>query len=176
MGRNKVIYALSSAAVVVSSAFETGGTWAGAIENLRAGWVPLLVRDGPGVPDGNRELIKRGGRPVRSEDLESSLETMLHTSTSAQPASLVRESSAYEDASESRNPDLFQSLWPRLAAFLATARTEAEVAQAFDVEPAQTKAWLQRAVDEGLVRKLSKPLRFERIDAPRDSQASLFEP
>jgi DNA processing protein len=77
MGRNKVIYALSSAAVVVSSAFETGGTWAGAIENLHAGWVPLFVRDGPHVPDGNREPLKRGGRAVRLEELESGLDAIL---------------------------------------------------------------------------------------------------
>src|SRR3954469_72623 len=74
MARNKVIYALSSAAVVVSSAFETGGTWAGAIENLRAGWVPLFVRDDHDVPEGNRELIKRGGRPVNPDALQSSLD------------------------------------------------------------------------------------------------------
>lgn len=76
MGRNKLIYALSSAAVVVSSALDTGGTWAGAIENLRAGWVPLFVRDGQDVPDGNRELIKQGGRAITLEDLESSLDAL----------------------------------------------------------------------------------------------------
>ena len=86
MGRNKLIYALSSAAVVVSSAFDTGGTWAGAIENLRAGWVPLFVRDGQDVPDGNRELIKRGGRPISLEELESSLAAILDAPAS--PADL----------------------------------------------------------------------------------------
>lgn len=77
MGRNKVIYALSSAAVVVSAALETGGTWAGALENLRAGWVPLFVRDGRDVPEGNRELIKQGGRALRLEELESGLDAIL---------------------------------------------------------------------------------------------------
>jgi predicted Rossmann fold nucleotide-binding protein DprA/Smf involved in DNA uptake len=84
MGRNKLIYALSSAAVVVSSAVDTGGTWAGAIENLRAGWVPLFVRDGQDVPDGNRELIKRGGRAISMEELESNLETLLDTAGDSQ--------------------------------------------------------------------------------------------
>ena len=36
MERNKVIYALSDAALVVSSAAENGGTWAGAVEALDA--------------------------------------------------------------------------------------------------------------------------------------------
>lgn len=177
MGRNRVIYALSSAAVIVSAALETGGTWAGAIENLRAGWVPLFVRDGQGVPDGNRELIKRGARPVRSEDLESSVETMFDAPPFAQQAPLVGESSAsYDEPGEPFDADLFRSVWPRLAAFLAAPRTEAEVAESLHMETAQTKAWLHRAVEEGLVRESGNPIRFERIDAGGDSQGSLFGP
>ncbi len=60
MGRNKVIYGLAELALVVSSEPEKGGTWAGAVEVLKAGWCPLLVRAGQDVPKGNRELLKRG--------------------------------------------------------------------------------------------------------------------
>ena len=42
MARNKYIYLLSQATVVVCSG-EKGGTWSGAIENIKNGWVPLLV-------------------------------------------------------------------------------------------------------------------------------------
>jgi predicted Rossmann fold nucleotide-binding protein DprA/Smf involved in DNA uptake len=63
MGRNKIIYALSDVAVVVSSASGSGGTWEGAIEAIKGDWVPVLVRDSPGVPAGNRALIERGGVP-----------------------------------------------------------------------------------------------------------------
>lgn len=34
MQRNKLIYALADAALVVSSDYEKGGTWAGAVEQL----------------------------------------------------------------------------------------------------------------------------------------------
>jgi DNA processing protein len=61
MGRNKIIYALSDVAVVVSSGAGSGGTWFGAIEAIEGRWVPVLVRDGLGVPDGNRALIGKGG-------------------------------------------------------------------------------------------------------------------
>jgi DNA processing protein len=189
MGRNKVIYALSSAAVVVSAAFETGGTWAGAIENLRAGWVPLFVRDGQDVPDGNRELITRGGRAISVEELESRLSTILEASALPQQTAVARESSASyaaaqnapaspaNDASDdAQTADAFLSFWPRLAAFLASPRTEGEVAEAFHLQTTQTKAWLQRAVDEGLVRASGQPPRFARIDATDDVQGSLFEP
>ena len=63
MGRNKLIYALSDAAVVVSSADGSGGTWAGAVEALDGGWVPVWVRDEPGL-EGNQALIRRGGRAL----------------------------------------------------------------------------------------------------------------
>ena len=179
MGRNKVIYALSSAAVVVSSAFDSGGTWAGAIENFRAGWVPLFVRDGQDVPEGNRELIKRGGRPIILEGLGSNLDAILDAPARQLEASLVRESppSYEEDQSHPVSPaDLFPRMWPRLAAFLVTPRTEADVAEAFHLQNADAKEWLQRAVDQGLVRKLSNPTRFERLHASEDCQGSLFDP
>ena len=53
MRRNRLIYALSRAAVVVASAKGSGGTWTGAVENLKHRWVPLFVRDdaSPGLAD-----------------------------------------------------------------------------------------------------------------------------
>jgi DNA processing protein len=68
MGRNRLIYALAEAAVVVASG-ESGGTRAGALENLKAGWVPLFVRDDSLAPDGNRELLDAGGLAITREDL-----------------------------------------------------------------------------------------------------------
>ena len=60
MARNRFIYALADYALVVDSAQGEGGTWAGAIENLRFGWVPLYVRT-PGEKAGNAALIAKGG-------------------------------------------------------------------------------------------------------------------
>jgi predicted Rossmann fold nucleotide-binding protein DprA/Smf involved in DNA uptake len=61
MGRNKIVYALSDVAVVVSSASGSGGTWAGAVEAIKADWVPVLIRDTPDAPTGNRALLDLGG-------------------------------------------------------------------------------------------------------------------
>lgn len=57
MERNKYIYALSDFVVVVSSDLQKGGTWAGAIENLRHGWTPMFVRNDINIPDGNVRLL-----------------------------------------------------------------------------------------------------------------------
>ncbi|WP_419638186.1 DNA-processing protein DprA, partial [Thiolapillus sp.] len=43
MQRNKYIYCLSDAAMVVHSG-EKGGTWNGAFENIRKQWTPLWVK------------------------------------------------------------------------------------------------------------------------------------
>jgi predicted Rossmann fold nucleotide-binding protein DprA/Smf involved in DNA uptake len=61
MARNRYIYALADVAVVVDSAEGDGGTWTGAIEDIRHEWTPLYVRD-PGDKPGNRALIAKGAR------------------------------------------------------------------------------------------------------------------
>jgi predicted Rossmann fold nucleotide-binding protein DprA/Smf involved in DNA uptake len=64
MGRNRHIYALGDAALVVSASAGSGGTWAGALENLKHRWIPLHVRAGSDAPAGNQRLIERGGQPI----------------------------------------------------------------------------------------------------------------
>ena len=54
---------------MVSSDFQTGGTWAGAVEALKAGWCPVFVRDGAAAPKGNRELMNLGAAPLPESDL-----------------------------------------------------------------------------------------------------------
>jgi DNA processing protein len=64
MQRNKVIYAIADAGLVVTSDFEKGGTWAGAIEQLeKFHFVPVFVRHGSQAGRGNAALIHHGGRP-----------------------------------------------------------------------------------------------------------------
>ena len=79
MERNKFMYALSDWALVVSSARGTGGTWSGAIENLKKGWVPLFVREGVRVPEGNTALVAQGAHPfpARVSELPESLHEWL---------------------------------------------------------------------------------------------------
>lgn len=69
MGRNKMIYGASDYSVVVSSEYQKGGTWAGAVETLTAGWCPVFVRSGASVGSGNKELINKGAFPLADGDL-----------------------------------------------------------------------------------------------------------
>ena len=51
MDRNKYIYALSDQLVITASAVGTGGTWAGAEENLTKQFCPrVYLRNDPGIP------------------------------------------------------------------------------------------------------------------------------
>ncbi len=91
MSRNKMIYALADYAVVVSSDFEKGGTWAGAIENLRQKYSPLFVRTGDDVPEGNRKLLEKGGLPLELHEQERSgvsLESFLELKSTPEQVSL----------------------------------------------------------------------------------------
>ncbi|MEG5017628.1 MULTISPECIES: DNA-processing protein DprA [unclassified Microcoleus] len=64
MGRNKYIYALADRALVISCSVGTGGTWAGAVEALeKIKDIPVFVLD-DAVPEGNRQLLKRGAQPL----------------------------------------------------------------------------------------------------------------
>ena len=66
MARNKYIYCLADYGLVVRSDEGSGGTWSGAIENLKKGWVPLYVKPDSDAP-GNRALIAQGGEALATD-------------------------------------------------------------------------------------------------------------
>ena len=64
MQRNKLIYALADAGLVVNADFEKGGTWTGAVEQLdKYHFGPLFVRAGDDANKGCVALLERGGIP-----------------------------------------------------------------------------------------------------------------
>lgn len=71
MGRNKDVYALSDAALVVDASAGEGGTWAGATEALRRGGTPVFVRLEEPIPDGNVRLLDHGALPFPPEPWEN---------------------------------------------------------------------------------------------------------
>ena len=185
MGRNRLIYALASWAAVVSSSVDSGGTWAGALENLRAGWVPLFVRTGENAPSGNRELIRRGGIPLESAQVTDGLRSWIEqhdiVRTRDADLALVREGSPTYGTPSNRVEsadvaDVFPLVWPSIAAYLSAPRSETEVADALNLEPAQANAWLARAVREGLAVQTTEPVKY-RTPAPsrRTQEPTLFD-
>ena len=86
MQRNKLIYALSDAALVVNSDFEKGGTWAGAIEQLdKFRLVPVYVRSKGELGRGLEALQQHGAipwpEPTQPDDLLQLIETAQNSGT-----------------------------------------------------------------------------------------------
>ena len=97
MQRNKLIYALADAALVVNAEFEKGGTWAGAVEQLdRHRFVSVYVRATGELGRGLDALLARGARRWVDTDDPETLDMLLDVRPEAAPASdlagLVRES------------------------------------------------------------------------------------
>ena len=65
MQRNKYVYCLADAAIVVHSG-PSGGTWNGAQENLKKAWVPLWIKPSDDPEAANSQLVNKGARPLET--------------------------------------------------------------------------------------------------------------
>lgn len=70
MDRNKLVYGLADAAVVVASADGQGGTWAGATEAIRRSKIPVYVKVSGCSQPGNRHLLELGARALPEDAFE----------------------------------------------------------------------------------------------------------
>lgn len=197
MCRNKYIYALSRYAVVVSASFNKGGTWAGAVENLKHRWVPLFVRDGENIPEGNWRLIAKGGIPLKPEVLDNKggLRATLEL-YGAKDSGYTRPDAGVTTVGESTEPvlfspendnsyagsfgnddyDLFTIVWPYIEKELNTPKTEQELAEKMKVRRGQIQDWLKKAQELGKVHKMTRPVRYiSLLQLKKSSQPSLFK-
>lgn len=194
MDRNKLVYGLADAALVVSSSDETGGTWAGAIEALRYKRIPIYVRISNRSPNGNKKLAQAGARVFSNEswnDLsrlsrQSPISVPLFEQTGQEPFpvngaegsvmspaqteqpekilqaehALTKSSVLSNDEVQHPQVDPYEYVAKAIPKLLSEPQNERAFAQSLNVVPRQAKAWLKRAVDEGIVRRLTKPVRY----------------
>ena len=186
MQRNKLIYALADAALVVNSDYEKGGTWAGATEQLeRLHFVPVYVRSNGDMGTGLEALRRRGALPWPNPATPTELVELLAVQVDLESRALNRDQLALPTVKEptqqfeTRNEmppthvpqpspasapmtpaeELFATV-RSLIQQMQTPKTDAEVALDLGVSKSQAKAWLQRLVDEGVLEKVSKPIRY----------------
>ena len=88
MQRNKLIYALADASLVVSSDFKKGGTWAGAVEQLnKFKFVPVYIRSTGESSSGLDALGREGAMPWPNPQDPDTFETVFDVVTaSAEPS------------------------------------------------------------------------------------------
>ena len=235
MGRNRYIYTLADQALVIDSALRSGGTWEGAVEDLKHGWVPLYVRT-PGEGAGNAALVAEGAlpftltpdstdtliglfgaqavsQPLSGDETADAQQSLLapwagalaEAAPSESPPVSAQEElppqpgpealavhptaatdllagSFVEDPSRTTGPtidesaaaeepvpvgsggialDMYADFSDKLESLLGgEALSEEEVATQLCLEKSQAKAWLKRAIGDGLVEKLKKPVRY----------------
>ena len=88
MQRNKLIYALADASLVVSSDFNKGGTWTGATEQLEElRFVPVFVKSPSGGSEGLEALQRKGALPWPNPHDVEALDAVIDTAVSACPPS-----------------------------------------------------------------------------------------
>ena len=87
MQRNKLIYSLADASLVVSSDLNKGGTWTGAVEQLdKLKFVPVYVRSTSGSSPGLDALGSKGALPWPNPQDADAFEGVFVVSTPALPA------------------------------------------------------------------------------------------
>ena len=183
MQRNKYIYCLADAGLVVHSGMK-GGTWTGAKENLKKGWVPLWVKETQDEEAGNKAIVADGAAWVSSdlgaisfEDLlngappESELITTVYDTTVDSAQQMVNEVSPEPaNAPVAKTKDALQAMKQMefYDVFLLkiehvcgdSPKSINEIAQIMSLDTTQLKLWLNQAQQENKIQKLLKPVRY----------------
>ena len=155
MDRNKYIYCLSEAAIVVESGDGgQGGTWHGADENLRAPWkIPVLAKK-----DGNAKLVENAGAYWLTGEIVENLGKFIESLSSE-----VEKQEALQVETVSELSGSMYEVFLRKLAEITTSNTdlkEDEIAKQLDMKPHQVRDWLKCGVDEGRVIKKKRPVRY----------------
>ena len=178
MSRNPFIYCLATSAVVVTCEEGTGGTWEGAVKNLRHRWVPTWARRNAGG-SGNRALVERGARWLPEHDAavvfsgdrpaELAEETKRRTRVSLsteRPASMLP-----ADGAELDHYSLFLMHMKSLAAQMPVG-VDTTVRVEKGLRKAQVEAWLKRAVKDGSVKESKSGFLF--VEDKDNRQPDMF--
>ncbi|WP_217543172.1 DNA-processing protein DprA [Vibrio metschnikovii] len=210
MDRNKYIYCLADTSLVVHSGAK-GGTWEGAIQNLKKGWVPTWVKQTQDSTAGNAGIVAAGASWCSENIAELDVQSLLVSSTISnvnnqtdlfsqpqvdlftQPNEIPQRESnddlAVEDGFEkkTKNNDVLsqtkESVSPTKAEpeivskdrfyqlfvqFLQTVAiepiSESELVEVSELNKGQVKVWLSLALEQNLVTKLTRPIRYQWID------------
>jgi len=200
MARNKLIYAMAEYGLIVSAEYKKGGTWAGATEELRReNPRPIFVRFGSNVPHGNGKLLELGAiewpESIEKNNFKEQLAKII---TNNQPPKKVKQPTLFgvskskgghlaeinqnihvevenlEIANEvSDDPSsIYEAVLSVILKKLEKATNSDDLAERLDVNKTQLKVWLKKAVEDGFVRKYSRPVRYEALKTRKTQQGA----
>lgn len=197
MGRNKYIYCLAENSIVVHSGRD-GGTWNGAVENLKKQWVPLWVKRSEDKLSGNGELVSRGGQWLPEDALTHGIIHLPHYSSQEEMLHITEQLSVNDMATlsdynnkkyksnitsppvkvgDSSSPySLYELFCEKLKVILVDgSMNQREMEVLLNLTPAQMNVWLKQAQDDGLIKKKVKPVRYELLEQVGvNQQISMF--
>lgn len=153
MQRNKLIYALADAALVVSSDLNKGGTWAGAVEQLdKYRFMPIHVRATGELSPGIDALLKKGALPWPEPQDVDTLDAVYDVAAPIATLAVSQELAPPFEASQMSPAELlFSAVRGAIYDLLKIPMNDVEVAASLDVSTTQVRTWLQRLVAEGLL-------------------------
>ena len=194
MARNKYVYCLSDVAVVVHSG-RSGGTWNGAIENLKKGWVPVWVKPNRDAEAGNEAIVNQGGQWceniierldvsslfMSSQNVVSQADALLPPDKEQQVESALKGSDAKPYGSSEKLPAIhvkakvsndsghaksqigFYQLFLQEVELVCfgDAKSIDEISECMKLHKLQVRNWLEQAQNEGVIKKLEKPVRYQ---------------
>jgi predicted Rossmann fold nucleotide-binding protein DprA/Smf involved in DNA uptake len=169
MGRNKYIYSLADYALVINSAFGKGGTWAGAVEALsKLKEIPVFVKIASPVPEGNHQLYNQGAKPFPSEFENGNLREMLAKTIA--DFETVKNEVITKQPEQNVNTipqdlttipkDIYDIVLPFILNHLQQPKDAKSLAESLKVRKVQMDDWLKRAMDEGKIKKINKPVAY----------------
>lgn len=193
MGRNKLIYAMADYGLVVSAEHKKGGTWAGATEELkRENALTIFIRSGKNTPAGNKELLKLGAiewqEVISIDNLSQQLSDSAKSIEGNKQGNLslfdLQEQNITPQAKKSKTDDkqradsteiiednhiitpkstIYEAVLPIIIKQLGSPTPVDELTKILDVSRTQLNNWIKKAVSEGRIKKLLRPVRYEQI-------------
>ena len=192
MQRNKLVYALADAGLVIESDYNKGGTWAGAVEQLdKLSLVPIFVRSKGDISNGLKALEKRGALPWPDPATVDDFRDVINGKQFHPEDEVIKQSAFPLDSAEgiaAPQDDLevpsIQPV-PAISTEIAQATTAADalleavaqilasmeqpitatrVAEQLDVSNKQAGDWLKRLEQTGKYQRRNKRAPYERVD------------
>ena len=177
MQRNKVIYGLAEAGLVVNAVVNRGGTWAGAVEQLQKYSGPVFIRSTGEPSDGLDALKHRGAIPWPNPGNAKGIKDVLGSIDSAEAVRTVGEADGLEcsmdlplpgsdvsadrgDAATNYAEEVYRIVRSLAQHICAEPKKASEVARELGVTQPTANAWIKRLVDEGTIEKRARPIRY----------------
>ena len=190
MQRNRVIYALAEAGLVVNADTNRGGTWAGAVEQLKKYSVPLFVRSAGNPCAGLEALRHHGARRWPEPRDADEIEAIIGPGTCLEGTSTdqVRRSGKPE-ASPLPSPDsadavaqpknyarlLFRDVETYVVRICAKPQKTEHVASELGVPKTVANIWLKRLSADGTVEKVGRETYVTRHQRDGTEPATILE-